>query len=250
MKVLIIEDERPASQKLIRLLKEADPEIVVTDVLRSVEQSVNWFSENQSYELIFMDIQLEDGLCFEIFEKARIEIPVIFTTAYDKYALKAFKVNSIDYLLKPVNPEELRNALNKFNAVHRTKQDYSKYESVIQQLPFHNKERFLIKIGERYISILTSDISCFYTFERSVFLHTRTGKSYPIDYSLDKIEQLVDSRLFLRINRNFIVNYYSIGDMIAYSSNRIKIILENWKEKEDILVSRERVPYFKKWMDR
>lgn len=250
MNVLIIEDERPAFQKLIRLLKEADPKIEVINVLGSVEQSVNWFSENQSPELIFMDIQLEDGLCFEIFEKIRIETPVIFTTAYDEYALKAFKVNSIDYLLKPIDPDELKNAIDKFNTAHRTKQDYSKYESVIQQLPHQNKERFLIKIGEHYKSVPTSDVSCFYTLERSVFLFSSSGKSYSVDYSLDKIEQLVDSTLFFRVNRNFIVNYYAIQDMISYSSNRIKIILANWKEKEDILVSRERVPYFKKWMDR
>lgn len=250
MKVLVIEDEHPASQKLIRLLKEVDSEIEVIDVLRSVEQSVNWFSENQCPELIFMDIQLEDGLCFEIFEKIRIELPIIFTTAYDEYALKAFKVNSIDYLLKPVNPDELENALNKFKTVHRARQDYSKYESAIRQLPHQNKERFLIKIGEHYKSVQTSDVSCFYSLERSVFLFSCSGKNYPVDYSLDKIEQLVDSKLYFRVSRNFIVNYYAIQDMISYSSNRIKIILANWKEKEDILVSRERVSDFKRWMDR
>lgn len=250
MKVLIIEDERPASRKLIRLLKEIDPEIEVINVLESVEQSVNWLFEYRSPELIFMDIQLEDGLCFEIFEKIRIKIPVIFTTAYDEYALKAFKVNSIDYLLKPINPDELRGAIDKFNTIYRTIQDYSKYESVIQQLPVRNKERFLIKIGEHYKSIPTSDIFCFYILERSVFLFSNSGKSYPVDYSLDKIQQSVDPMLFYRINRNFIVNYYAIQDMITYSSNRIKIILANWHEKEDILVSRERVYDFKTWMDR
>lgn len=250
MKVLIIEDERPASRKLIRLLKEIDPEIEVINVLESVEQSVNWLFEYRSPELIFMDIQLEDGLCFEIFEKIRIKIPVIFTTAYDEYALKAFKVNSIDYLLKPINPDELRGAIDKFNTIYRTIQDYSKYESVIQQLPVRNKERFLIKIGEHYKSIPTSDIFCFYILERSVFLFSNSGKSYPVDYSLDKIQQSVDPMLFYRINRNFIVNYYAIQDMITYSSNRIKIILANWHEKEDILVSRERVSDFKTWMDR
>lgn len=250
MIVLIIEDEQPASQKLIRLLKETDPGIEVISVLGSVEQSVNWLLENKSPELIFMDIQLEDGLCFEIFEKVRIKTPIIFTTAYDGYALKAFKVNSIDYLLKPINPDELKDAIDKFDAMHRTIQDYSKYESVIHQLPTRNKERFLIKIGEHYKSVPTSDISCFYSLERSVFLFTNTGKNYPVDYSLDKIEQLVDSKLFFRVNRNFIINYYAIQDMIAYSSNRMKVILANWHEKEDIIVSRERVSDFKVWMDR
>lgn len=250
MKILIIEDERPASQKLIRLLKEVDSEMEVTNVLSSVEQSVNWFSENQYPELIFMDIQLEDGLCFEIFEKIRIKAPVIFTTAYDEYALKAFKVNSIDYLLKPINLHDLKNAIDKFNTVHRTKPDYSRYESIIQQLPHQHKERFLIKMGEHYKSVPTTDISCFYTLERSVFLFSNSGKSYPIDYSLDKIERLVDPTLFFRVNRNFIINCYAIQDMISYSSNRIKIILAHWKDKEDILVSRERVSDFKRWMDK
>lgn len=250
MKVLIIEDERPASKKLIRMLKEADTRMEVTNTLVSVEQSVNWFLENQRPDLIFMDIQLEDGLCFEIFEKIQIKTPVIFTTAYDEYALKAFKVNSIDYLLKPINPNELRTAIDKFDMVHRTIQDYSKYASVIQQLPFQSKERFLIKIGEHYKSVPTSDIFCFYILERSVFLFSNSGKSYPVDYSLDKIEQLVDSKLFFRVNRNFIVNFYAIQDMIAYSSSRIKIILTNWHEKEKVLVSRERVSDFKTWMDR
>lgn len=250
MKVLIIEDELPASQKLIRLLKEAGSEMEVIDVLGSVEHSVNWFSENQYPGLIFMDIQLEDGLCFEIFEKIRIETPIIFTTAYDEYALKAFKVNSIDYLLKPINLHDLKNAIDKFNTVHGTKQDYSRYESVIQQLPCQNKERFLIKMGEHYKSVPTTDVSCFYTLERSVFLFSSSGKSYAVDYSLDKIEQLVNPALFFRVNRNFIINCYAIQDMISYSSNRIKIILANWKEKEDILVSRERVSAFKKWMNK
>lgn len=250
MKVLIIEDERPASRKLARLLKETDPGIEVINVLESVEQSVNWFFGNPDPELIFMDIQLEDGLCFEIFEKIRIKVPVIFTTAYNQYALKAFKVNSIDYLLKPINPDELKDAIHKFNRVHRTIQHYTKYESIAGKLPFQHKERFLIKIGEHYKSIPTSDISCFYILERSVFLFTGSGKSYPVDYSLEKIEQLVDSGLFFRVNRNFIINYYAIQDMIAYSSNRINIILADWHGKEDILVSRERVSDFKIWMDR
>ncbi|MDR0743777.1 MAG: response regulator, partial [Tannerella sp.] len=133
MKVLIIEDERPASQKLIRILKEIHPGIEVADVLRSVEQSVNWFSENPSPELIFMDIQLEDGLCFDIFENYRMNVPVIFTTAYDEYALRAFKVNSVDYLLKPIDRDELKNAIDKFAVIHRSGTDYSKLESVIKQ---------------------------------------------------------------------------------------------------------------------
>jgi DNA-binding LytR/AlgR family response regulator len=250
MKVLIIEDERPASQKLVRMLKEISPEIEVVDVLRSVEQTVNRFSENPNPELIFMDIQLEDGLCFDIFENCPINIPVIFTTAYDEYALKAFKVNSVDYLLKPVSRNELKNAIDKFTAIHRSGTDYSKLESVIQQLQPRQKERFLVKIGDHYKSIPVSTVNCFYINGRCTFLFTGAAKNYPLDYSLDKIEQMVDSKLFFRINRDFIINFYAITDMIACSSSRLKIILAGWTEKEETVVSRERVADFKKWMDR
>ena len=259
MKVLIIEDEHPAAQKLIRILKEIDSGIEVVDILRSVEQAVNWFQENTNPELIFMDIQLEDGLCFDIFENYRIDIPVIFTTAYDEYALKAFKVNSVDYLLKPIDRNELKNAIDKFTVFHQSGTpgasvasgtDYSKLESVIKQFQPQRKERFLVKIGEHYKSIPASAINCFYINERCSFLFTDTAKSYPLDYSLDKIEQLIDSKLFFRINREFIVNFYAIRDMIAYSSSRLKIVIADWAEKEEIIVSRKRVADFKDWIDR
>ena len=250
MKVLIIEDERPAAQKLIRTLKEINLCIEVIDVLRSVEKAINWFPENPKPELIFMDIQLEDGLCFDIFENCRIDIPVIFTTAYDEYALRAFKVNSVDYLLKPIDSNELKNAIDKFTIIHQSGTDYSKLESVIKQLQPQLKERFLVKIGEHYKSIPTSTINYFYISERCTFLCTDAAKSYPLDYSLDKIEQLIDSKLFFRINRDFIVNFYAIQDMIAYSSSRLKIILQDRADKGEIIVSRERVADFKKWIDR
>lgn len=250
MKVLIIEDEQPAVHKLIRLLQEADKQIEVLDVLGSIEQTINWLTSHPAPELIFMDIQLEDGISFEIFETCRIQTPVIFTTAYDEYALKAFKVNSVDYLLKPIAPDALKAALEKFNTFHRQPINYSRLESIISQLQPKTKERFLVKVGEHYRSIPTSSIDCFFILERSTFIQTDTGKHYAIDHSLDKIEQLVDPGLFFRVNRNFIVNYTAIRDIIAYSSSRLKIILNNQTEKEEILVSRERVAEFKEWMDR
>lgn len=250
MKVLIIEDEQPASQKLTRLLREIDQDIAITDVLESVEDATNWLIKNPHPDLIFMDIQLEDGICFEIFENCHTETPVIFTTAYDEYALKAFKVNSVDYLLKPIVLDELKDAIDKFMMLHHQKTDFTKLESVIHQLQPIAKERFLIKIGEHYRSIPVSDIHCFYIRERCNFMLVNTGKSYPVDYSLDKIEQLVDSKMFFRINRNFIIHFSAIQDIIAYSSSRLKVLLNYWTEKEDILVSRERVADFKNWMDR
>ncbi len=249
MRVLIIEDENPAAQKLIRLLGEINPHIDIVDVLKSVEQSINWFLNNPKPDLIFMDIQLEDGVSFEIFENKPIQTPVIFTTAYNEYTLKAFKVNSVDYLLKPIDSDELKNAIDKYNT-HYKQTDYAKFESIINQLQTNKKERFLIKIGERYKSVQTSNINCFYIKERCNFINVDSVKNYPIDYSLDKIEQLIDSKSFFRINRNFIINFSAIQDIIVYSSNRLKIMLKDWTDQEDIIVSRERVSDFKEWMDR
>lgn len=250
MKVLIIEDERPAADKLTRLLTDVVPDVEIVNILGSVEKSVNWFNAGYANpDLVFMDIQLEDGLCFEIFENTDLKVPVIFTTAYDEYALRAFKVNSVDYLLKPISSEDLQRSIDKFNKVYRQQADYGKLEAVIRQLQPPTKERFLIRIGEHYRSIPVSDINCFYISERCTFILTGTGRSYPIDYSLDRVGQVINNHTFFRVNRNFIINFYAIRDMIAYSSSRIRIIVAG-AEKEEILVSRERVSDFKEWIDR
>ncbi|KPL12403.1 MAG: hypothetical protein AMS23_09900 [Bacteroides sp. SM1_62] len=250
MKVLIIEDERLASQKLIRLLEDIDPGTEIVKILTSVEGTINWLLENSHPDLIFMDIQLEDGTCFEIFENCDVKTPVIFTTAYDAYTLKAFKVNSVDYLLKPIVKMDLKNAIEKFKEVYIHKFDLGKIESFINLQQTTSKERFLVKIGEHYRSVQTRNINCFFIKERCNFINVDNGKNYAIDYSLDKIEGLVDSKMFFRINRNFMINYSAIQDIIAYSSSRLKVILKYWTEKNDILVSRERVKEFKEWMDR
>jgi len=165
MKVLIIEDEQLAAKKLIRLLKEIDNTIDIVEILGSIESAANWLRSNSFPELIFMDIQLEDGLCFEIFEKIEIKIPVIFTTAYDEYTLKAFKVNSVDYLLKPIKPVELKNALDKYSRFHH-RLDFAGIEMALKQLQPKQKERFLIKVGEHYKSVEIAAIDCFYVKER------------------------------------------------------------------------------------
>lgn len=250
MKVLIIEDERLASQKLVRLIKEIDKDIEVIDILESVESATNWLLNNPYPELIFMDIQLEDGLCFEIFENIDLEIPVIFTTAFDEYSLKAFKVNSVDYLLKPIDSEELKKAIQKYRLVHKRKTNFTNMEALLKHLQPKRKERFLIKIGEHFRSIQVSDINCFFIKDRCSFIRIANGKKYTIDYSLDKVERMIDPNLFFRVNRNFIINFTAIHDIVAYSSNRLKIKLEGWTGNDKILVSRERVSDFKKWMDR
>ncbi|MCB8994567.1 MAG: response regulator transcription factor [Bacteroidales bacterium] len=249
MKILIIEDEQLSARKLIRLLHEINPAIEVLEVLASVEAAVNWMTSEINPDLLFMDIQLEDGLCFEIFEKTNINIPVIFTTAYDEYTLKAFKVNSIDYLLKPLKIAELKDALKKFRTL-KNPMDFRDLNQVLEKLQPKQKERFLIKMGERYKSVVISEIECFYIKERSGFMHLSNGKDYAIDFSLDKIEEMVDSKMFFRINRNMIINFNSINEILAYSSSRLKITLKTWSEPEEILLSRERVNDFKNWMDR
>lgn len=250
MNTLIIEDEQLAAQRLIRQLKEINTTINILCILKSVEETLNWLQANPLPDIIFMDIQLEDGICFEIFETNNIHVPIIFTTAYDEYALKAFKVNSVDYLLKPIAVDELRASILKLHHLHhKIVNNETKLDSLVKQLQPQIKERFLIKIGAHYKSIATTEIHCFYILERSVFILTETGKSYPVDYSLENIERLVDSKIFFRINRNFIINMNAICDILIYSTNRLKITLQYWKGKEEMIISRERVADFKKWMD-
>jgi DNA-binding LytR/AlgR family response regulator len=260
MNVLIIEDEKPASRRLVRLLGQAEPGAVILDVIPSVEKAVNWLAERMATgqvpsgkmipELIFMDIQLEDGICFEIFEQCDVRTPVVFTTAFDEYMLKAFKVNSVDYLLKPVSVEDLKQAFAKFRRFHSSDSQTPAIESLINHFMPKTKERFLVKIGEHYKSVPTQNITCFYIRERCNFLLTDEGKSYPVDHSLDKIEELVDPKQFTRISRNAIISFNAIKDVVGYSTSRLKIILRGWTDDEDLLVSRERVAAFKEWMDR
>lgn len=250
MQVLIIEDERPASQKLQRMLKELDETTEIAGPLESVEQSINWFMANPAPDLVFMDIQLDDGLCFEIFENISIETPVIFTTAYDSYALKAFKVNSVDYLLKPIDSKELEQAIGKFKMVHSVNIDFSRIEDILKRIGPERKERLLIKTGMHYRSIPITDIHCFFINERSVFINTGGTNDYAVDFSLDRAEKMTDPNRFFRVSRNYIVNFTAIRDIIAYSSSRLKIIIEGRFRDNDIIVSRDRVADFKKWMDR
>ena len=247
MKVLIIEDEHPAVQRLKRLLNDLNPHMEVLDILGSVEDTINWFGNNPAPDIVFMDIQLEDGICFEIFEKVEIRTPIIFTTAFDKYAIDAFKVNSVDYLLKPVELSSLDKALKKYEHMHFDVLDKG-LQQLIQKINPPVKARFLVKVGERYKSVQVNDINFFYIKERCNFLGTYQGKHYAVDYSLDKIEKLVDPERFFRVNRNFIVNFSAIKDIIAFSSSRLKLLVD--KYEEEVLVSRERVTDFKNWMDR
>jgi DNA-binding LytR/AlgR family response regulator len=247
MKVVIIEDESLAAEKLQHHLHRIDPKIEILQVLESVEDSVNWFSQNAAPDLVFMDIQLDDGISFEIFDSIKLEVPVIFTTAYDEYAIRAFKVNSIDYLLKPIDQDSLAAAIKKFQKLHTELPGFGeKISRVFEQLSVKYKSRFFVKVGVRFHSIQVENICCFFVEERCTFLTTKEGKTNDLDYSLDQLQNLVDPNQFFRINRNYLVNINCIEDIISYSTNRLKLKIG----KTEQIVSRDKVGEFKQWMDR
>ncbi|NQU52480.1 MAG: response regulator transcription factor [Bacteroidetes bacterium] len=250
MKVVIVEDETLAAEKLQRLLEQLDSNIEILQVLESVEDAVNWFSGNALPDLIFMDIQLDDGISFEIFDAVKIEAPVIFTTAYDKYAIRAFKVNSVDYLLKPIELESLESAISKFKKVFLENVNFeAKISQVFKQLSKSYKSRFFIKVGTKYQSIQVEEICAFFVEERNTFLRTQKGKTYDLDNSLEQLQKLIDPNLFFRINRNYMVNINCIDEIISYSTSRLKLKIKNGTN-DDLIVSRDKVSEFKRWMDR
>ncbi len=250
MNVLVIENERPAADRICRLLKKIDSSASISGILETVEASVNWFQENSQPDLILMDIQLDDGMCFEIFENVDIEVPVIFTTAYDNYTLKAFKVNSIDYLLKPIDEESLKAALNKFRRLSEKTPVKVDIEKIIRELSNQYKSRFLIKSGPRYRSVPVAEASYFHISERNVFLKDFNGREYGLDYSLDQLQKMLDPSRFYRINRDCIINIDAISQMVSYSSSRLQLTLRNEKQNDIFVVSRDKVSEFKKWVDR
>ena len=250
MKVLIIEDEKPAADKLKRMLTEKIEDIIILDSLDTVESSINWFLNNPAPDIIFMDIQLGDGICFEIFESVKINAPVIFTTAYDQYAIRAFKVNSIDYLLKPIEADALLQSITKFRSLYpAAKTDNKKIDLLYDQLVKKYKTRFFIKLGAHCRSVMTDEIKYFFIVERSTFMKTVAGKIFDVDYSLDHLEKLLDPEKFFRINRKFIIHIATITDIITWSSNRLKLKLSNEEDNYDLVVSREKVSEFKKLLD-
>ena len=246
MNVLIIEDEITAARRLKNLVKKINPDIEIVDQLDSIEGVLNWMETNELPDLIFMDIHLADGSSFEIFNHVKIEKPVIFTTAYDVYAIQAFQVNAVDYILKPIKEDKLKSALDKYQKYYKeTKIDYQK---VVQSLQKTNDEkRFLIRLGHSIRLVELKDVAYFYTKDKITFLVAKTGKRYPVDYSLEKLEEIANPKKFFRINRQFIINLDAINEMIAYSKSRVKIELNPPCDLETI-VSTERSPVFKKWL--
>ena len=247
MNVLIVEDEKPAADRLIKLLKETDAAINVLSIVVSVASSVKWLESNDAPDLIFMDVNLADGSSFEIFEKTKVNAPVVFTTAYDEYALEAFRVNSIDYLLKPVKKEELERAMARFRSMHSLQQiQVDALVKRIHQVPSYQK-RMVIRYGEVIKMVDIAEVSYFYTEDRINYLCTFDSLRYPVDQNLDELESLLDPAVFFRINRQFIVNVNAIDRMQAWSKSRVKITLRPPSPHETV-VSTERSPVFKEWL--
>ena len=249
MNCLIIEDEKEAAIKLTGLIKKYDENIEILNVIQSVKNAVIWLNNNETPDLIFMDIQLADGLSFEIFEQTIVKAPVIFTTAYDEYALKAFKVNSIDYLLKPIDQSELNQALDRYKENNAPKEISAQvFDTILHTLSRKYKNKFLIKVGEHIKVFTVDDVQCFYSMEKYTFLQNNAGRDYAIAYSLDQVEGLIDPAKFFRINRSFLVAFSAISNIVSYSNSRLRIDLKS-NNSEDLIVSREKVQNFKKWLE-
>lgn len=251
MNIIIIEDEKPSARRLGRMLKEID--IKAQAMLHSVSEAVDWFQNNKHPDLILLDIQLSDGLSFEIFEQVEVKSAIIFTTAYDEYALKAFKLNSIDYLLKPIDDDELKVAIDKFKISqpepHNLQVDMNQIRKMlISPLDRNFKERFTVKIGQHLKMISIDEIECFYSENKGTYIFTSDNRDYLIDSSLEHLDPMLDPTKFFRVSRKFYININAIKDIISYSNSRLKIILNSFSDHE-IIVSREKVRDFKNWIN-
>lgn len=250
MNILIIEDEKPAAEQLMRLLRKQLPEAFFHGPVGSIQSSVDWLEKNPSPDLIFLDIQLEDGPSFEIFRKTEVRAPIIFCTAYDQYALKAFKLNSIDYLLKPVEPAELQRALDKYrkwNTTAAPQLDDQSLHQLLNPLKAQYKNRFVIKVGEKLNVISVEEVAFFVSAGKFTFLQNNEGRQYPIDLSLDRLQEILDPDKFHRISRKYIVSFPAIEEVRSYSSSRLKLQLRHCKNP-DVMVSRDRTAGFKEWL--
>jgi DNA-binding LytR/AlgR family response regulator len=256
MRILIIEDEKPAAEKLERHLKKYDPTIQIAGILASVEDAVVWLNNTRNQaDLIFMDIELTDGMSFDIFKRTHVTQPVIFTTAFNEYAIEAFKGNGIDYLLKPISYEAVAGSLQKLDSLRRnltgggSPSQLLQLEQALSMLHRKNyKNRFMVRTGEHIHSVPVAEITLFYAEDRNVFLLAENRKKYIIDYKMEELEETLDPALFFRVNRTFIIQINAIRDVIVYSNSRLLIRTKADFDKE-IVVSRERVQEFKDWFN-
>ncbi len=251
MTILLIEDEEPAAKRLQKMLHEIIPDAAVSENIVSVSSAIKWFNENEQPDLIISDIQLSDGLSFEIFKSVGILCPVIFTTAYDEYAIEAFKVNSIDYLLKPIKKEDLEKAIAKFKKLSAINPspaiDFTNLLQALKQPGTDYKKRFVVRYGEHIKTIDIADVVYFYTEDKITFLCTKDSRRFVIDFNLDALDSGLDPLKFFRINRQYIIGIHAIADMFAYTKSRVLIKL-NPPAKHETIVSTERSADFKLWL--
>ena len=251
MRTIIIEDEKPSARRLERMLEKLN--VPVEQLLHSVNDSIQWLLENEQPDLIFLDIQLSDGLSFEIFEEIEVESAIIFTTAYDEYALKAFKLNSVDYLLKPIDEEELETALKKYRSKFVNNNELTANLSELKKLLGSEnsaktyKKRFTVKVGQHLKMFPVDQIECFYSENKGTYLHTKDNRSYLLETTLENLEAELNPEKFYRVSRKFFVNINAIEDMVSYTNSRLKVKLNHFDEQE-IIVARERVKDFKEWL--
>jgi two-component system LytT family response regulator len=258
LSVVIIEDEALAARRLGKMLADIDPSARVVAVLDSIEASVGWLAANPRPGLILMDIELVDGQSFEIFDRVAVDCPVIFTTAYDEYAIRAFKVNSIDYLLKPVAEKDLRQSLEKLGRLRGlfAEPDHARLQvaSLLRELtagpqagPAAYRDRILVKQGQRLFSITTAEVAYFCTREKLNYVRVRDGRQYLVDYSLDELEKSLDPRQFFRANRQFIAGFGAVERVSLYFNGKLKVIL-NPVPEEDVVISRDKAAEFRQWL--
>lgn len=253
MNIIIIEDEKPAARLLQRKIEKIG--LQVNSLLHSVEESIAWFQNNPHPDLIFLDIQLSDGLSFELFEQIEINSAVILTTAYDEYALRAFKLNSIDYLLKPIDEDELSTAISKFKNQFQSRNfgtisslDFEAIKRMlVNPIAKEYKSRFSVKIGQQLKVISIEEIECFYSENKGTYIHTLDNRNYLTDVTLEVLETEINPKDFYRVSRKFIISLKAIKEIQMYSNSRLKITLNSYSEDE-IIVARERVSEFKNWI--
>ena len=253
MRVIIVEDEPMAAERLARLIRQCRPGTELVATLESVEEALEWLTSHPAPDLGFFDIQLSDGFSFSIFERTHIGFPVIFTTAFDEYALRAFSVNSIDYLLKPVDPEALERAFSKWEQLSRSKGGSLSPElmqsvmAMLQQPQY--KERFLVRMGNHLRSVTTGEIAYFFSADKITWLRLLDGPKYPLEQTLEQLESLLDPAQFFRLNRQYLVSINAISKLTPYSNSRLRVQLPHADPDERVIVSREKMQPFKEWLE-
>lgn len=251
-RIVIIEDEPFAAEHLEEMIRQLKPGVEIPAKLPTVQEAIAWLRSHEHYDLVFTDIQLADGTCFEIFPEVEIKVPIIFTTAYDQYALRAFKVNSVDYLLKPIDKPALQTAFEKLERLRDEAPSQAAFtqtqlQQLLQSMQPEYKKRFMVKIGDHLKLIPTEEILYFLSQHKLTYLMTESGKKYPIQYTLQELEDLLDPKQFFRINRQMLLRDRAIQDVVSISNSRLKVKIPF--SKSAVIVSRERCTDFKGWLD-